>query len=122
MVMVWFLADQRKYALPLIGSLPYLFHWFRSFQVIKIAWEVGGSTYNNGGLWLGPFPSEENRAHLKQIQSLKKQTDPQKILNPGKIKGLFIPRFLPILPWGLVLKIGLPTFRVGYRMLPKRYR
>jgi FAD/FMN-containing dehydrogenase len=122
MVMVWFLTDQRKFALPFIGSLPYLFHWFRSFQVIKIAWDVGGSTYNNGGLWLSPFPNEENRTQLNQIQKLKQRTDPHKLFNPGKIKDLRIPRFFPILPWGIFLKIGLPIFRVGYRMIPKRYR
>ncbi len=122
MVMIWFPTDQRKHTLPIIGSLPYLLHWFRSFQVIKIAWDVGGSTYNNGGLWLSPFPAEENREHMKQILWRKQETDPLNLFNPGKIQGIRIPRFFPIITWGLFLKIGLPIFRVGYRILPKRYR
>ena len=122
MVMVWFPTDQRKHSLPLIGSLPYLVHWFRSFQVIRIAWNVGGSTYNNGGLWLAPYPNEENREQILRINHLKDRTDPNRIFNPGKVGSSRIPRFLPILPWALVLKIGLPIFGLLFRVLPRRYR
>ncbi|MHA2095061.1 MAG: FAD-binding oxidoreductase, partial [Candidatus Hodarchaeales archaeon] len=93
MVMVWFPTDQRKHSLPLVGSLPYLVHWFRSFQVIRIAWSVGGSTYNNGGLWLAPYPNKENLPQIVRIKKMKKRTDPNEIFNPGKIGDSKIPRF-----------------------------
>ncbi|MHA2155130.1 MAG: FAD-binding oxidoreductase [Candidatus Hodarchaeales archaeon] len=122
MAMVWFPTDQRKRSLPILGSLPYLIRWIRSFLVIRIAWNVGGSTYNNGGLWLSPFPNEENLIQVQQIKEIKKKTDPKMIFNPGKITGSRIPRFFPILPWKLFLKIGLPIASILYRALPRRYR
>ncbi len=122
MVMVWFPTDQRKRSLPILGSIPYLFHWFRTFQVIRIAWTVNGSTCNNGGLWLSPYPNKEDGGNVRKIKRLKKKTDPYKIFNPGKLESTRIPRFFPILSWNLFLKISLPIASIFYRVLPKRYR
>jgi FAD/FMN-containing dehydrogenase len=121
-VIVWFPADQRKYNLPVIGSIPYLFSWFRTFQVIRLAWSVEGTTYNNGGLWLSTFPKKENEKHIDFIKQKKSQTDPRNIFNPGKIISPRIPRFFPIIPWSLSIKIGLPIIGFLYRFVPKRIR
>ncbi len=122
MVMVWFPTDQRKRNLPIIGSIPYLIHWYRSFQVIRLAWSIGGSTYNSGGLWLSPYPNESYKVQLENIHNMKRKTDPKGIFNPGKIESSRIPRFFPIIPWALFLKIGLPIASILYRIIPKKYR
>jgi FAD/FMN-containing dehydrogenase len=121
-VMVWFPADQRKWNLPIIGSIPYLFRWLRTFQVIRLAWCVEGTTYNNGGLWLSSFPKKENRKRIDYIKKKKSQTDPKNIFNPGKIISPRIPRFFPIISWASSLKIGLPIVGFLYRFVPKRIR
>ncbi|MHA2215021.1 MAG: FAD-binding oxidoreductase [Candidatus Hodarchaeales archaeon] len=121
-VMVWFPADQRKWNLPIIGSIPYLFSWLRTFQVIRLAWRLEGTTYNNGGLWLSSFPKKGNRKRVDYIKQKKSQTDPKNIFNPGKIISPRIPRFFPIISWSLSLKIGLPIVGFLYRFVPKRIR
>ena len=122
MVMVWFPTDIRKWDLPIIGSLPYLFHWIRAFIVIDIAWKVNGTTYNNGGLWLAPYPKKENISIIPKIIKKKKETDPNSIFNPDKVISGNIPRFFPILPWSIFLKISFPFMNLFYKILPKRYR
>jgi len=121
-VMVWFPTDQRKWNIPVIGSIPYLLRWFRTFQVIRLAWKVDGTTYNNGGLWLSAFPKKENRDQLVYIKQMKIKSDPNNIFNPGKIQSPWIPRFFPIIQLSWTFKIGVPILGFLYRLLPKRIR
>ncbi|MCK4849570.1 MAG: hypothetical protein KAT16_11110, partial [Candidatus Heimdallarchaeota archaeon] len=119
---VWFPTDQRRWNLPIIGSIPYIFRWFRTFQVIRLAWEVEGTTYNNGGLWISAFPKKENYERLAYIKENKIKTDPNNIFNPGKIISPLIPRFFPIVSWSFAVKIGVPILGILYGFLPKRIR
>ncbi len=121
-VMVWFPADQRRWNFPIIGSIPYLFGWFRMFQVIRLAWSVEGTTYNNGGLWLSMFPKKENKKQIEYIKQTKLKIDPNNIFNPGKIISPRIPRYFPIISWSLSVKFGLPIAGFLYRFVPKRIR
>ena len=116
------MTDQRKWNLPIIGSIPYLLRWFRTFQVIRLAWKVEGTTYNNGGLWLSAFPKKENNEQIEHIKHLKIEADPTSIFNPGKIISPLIPRFFPIISWSFAVKVGVPILGFLYRFLPKRIR
>jgi FAD/FMN-containing dehydrogenase len=122
MIMVWFPTDQRRWNLPVIGSVSYLFRWFRTFQVIRLAWKVKGTTYNNGGLWLSMYPKKENYEQLAYIKKMKLKSDPNNIFNPGKIISPRIPRFFPLITWSFAVKIGVPIISFLYRFLPKRIR
>ncbi|MHA1443365.1 MAG: FAD-binding oxidoreductase [Candidatus Hodarchaeales archaeon] len=122
LVMIWFPTDQRKWNLPIIGSIPFIFRWFRTFQVIRLAWKVEGTTYNNGGLWLSAFPKKENIEQIDYIKQMKVKTDPKNIFNPGKIISPRIPRFFPIISWSFAVKVGVPILSFLYRFLPKRIR
>ena len=121
-VMVWFPTDLRKWNLPIIGSLPYLISWFKTFQVIRLAWNVNGTTYNNGGLWLSMYPRKENKKLLDHIKEVKSISDRGNIFNPGKIISPRIPRLFPVISWSTAVKISLPILGFLYRFVPKRFR
>ena len=122
LVIIWFPTDQRKWSIPIIGSIPFLFRWFRTFQAIRLAWKVDGTTYSNGGLWLSAFPKKENNERLVYIKQMKIKSDPNNIFNPGKILSPRIPRFFPIVSWAFGVKVGVPILGFLYRFLPKRIR
>lgn len=120
-VFVWFPEDMNRYSLPIIGSIPYTFHWFRSFEVIRIAQGLNGQPYSIG-LWLSPYARNVFNANLKEMKTKKKQIDPYGIFNRNKVYGFNVPRFFPLFPWNLILRIGIPIMSVFYRIIPKKLR
>jgi FAD/FMN-containing dehydrogenase len=120
-VFVWFLEDIKRYALPLIGSLPYTFHWYRSFDVIRIARSLGGKPYSVG-LWLSPYANILYIDKLTKMKSIKKEIDPQGIFNTYKVFGIRVPSFFPLFPWSLLVRIGVPIMSIVYTIIPKRFR
>jgi glycolate oxidase len=120
-LMVWFPTDFRHYSLPIIGSIPYTFHWLRSFEIIRIAIQNEGVPYSTG-LWLSPYAKIVLKNQLGEFKRLKKQFDPQKIFNPGKVWGTKIPRFYPIIPWFLIVRFIIPIILIFSRILPKKLR
>jgi FAD/FMN-containing dehydrogenase len=121
-VMVWFPTDQRVRNLPIVGSIPYLLRWFRTFHVIRLATKVGGSTYHNGGFWLNAFPKRGNKLLIKRILRSKAKYDPSNIFNPNKLVSGRIPRFFPFLSWAFGLKLCVPILDRFYSLLPKKMR
>ncbi len=120
-VFVWFLEDITKYTLPIIGSLPYLIHWYRSFDVIRIAQRLEGKPFSIG-LWLSPYANIFFTNKLKNMKSIKKEIDPNGIFNTNKVFGIKVPRFFPFFPWSLVVRIGVPIMSFMYTIIPKRFR
>ncbi len=118
---VWFPADIRKKTIPLFGSLPYTFHWIRTFDIIQIARRWKGKPYSSG-LWFSPYSSLIFKKQLHEMKQLKKKVDPFGIFNPGKVWGAWVPRFLPIFPYWLIIRIGAPFASFLYRIVPKRFR
>jgi len=120
-VFVWFPEDMNRYSLPIIGSIPYTFHWFRSFEVIRIAQGLNGQPYSVG-LWLSPYARNVFNTNLKEMKAKKKQIDPYGIFNRNKVYGFNVPRFFPLFPWNLLVRIGVPILSVFYRIIPKKLR
>ena len=118
---VWFPADIRQKAIPIFGSLPYTFHWIRTFDIIQIARRWNGKPYSSG-LWFSPFSSLIYGIQLQEMKRLKKEIDPYGIFNPGKVWGAWIPRFFPIVPYWLTIRIGAPLASIFYKIVPKRFR
>ncbi len=118
---VWFPADMRRKAIPLIGSFGYAFHWFRTFDIIQIARRWKGRPYSSG-LWLSSYSGLIFKEQLHQMKELKKEIDPCGIFNPGKVWGTRIPRFFPYIPLTLLFHLGVPIMSMLYRILPKKFR
>lgn len=118
---VWFPADIRQKSIPLFGSLPYTFHWIRAFDIIQIARHLKGKPYSSG-LWFSPYSGLIFREQLREMKQIKKRIDPYGIFNPGKVWGAWIPRFFPIFPYWLTIRIGAPFASILYRIVPKRFR
>jgi glycolate oxidase len=118
---VWFPADIRQKVIPIFGSLPYTFHWIRTFDIIQIARRWNGKPYSSG-LWFSPYSSLIYGKQLREMKRLKKEIDPQGIFNPGKVWGVWIPRFFPIVPYWLTIRIGAPLASIFYKIVPKRFR
>jgi len=117
----WFPVDQRKWSLPLIGSIPFAFHIFRAFEVFRIAKKYSGIPYSVG-LWFSPYSKLILKERLDKMKLLKKNLDPNGIFNPGKIWGARVPRFFPILSWDIAVRLMVPIFAVIYHLVPKKYR
>ncbi|UCE13898.1 MAG: FAD-binding oxidoreductase [Candidatus Heimdallarchaeota archaeon] len=120
-VFVWFPADLRQKSIPLIGSIPYAFHWLRFFDIIQIARNWKGSPYSSG-LWLSPYSGIIYGKQLSLMKQLKKTIDPDGIFNPGKVWGTRVPRFFPYIPWSFLIRGGAPFVSILFRILPKKYR
>ncbi|MFX0125296.1 MAG: FAD-binding oxidoreductase [Candidatus Hodarchaeota archaeon] len=118
---VWFPADFRQKTIPIFGSLPYNFHWIRTFDIIQIARRWNGKPYSSG-LWFSPYSSLIFGKQLRKMKQLKKKIDPYDIFNPGKVWGAWIPRFFPILPYWFTIRIGAPFASIFYRIVPKKFR
>ncbi len=118
---VWFPADFRSKSIPIIGSFPYTLHWLRFFFILQIARRWNGKPYS-GGLWFSPYSGLIYQKKLPQMKQLKKKIDPNKIFNPGKVWGTRVPRFFPIIPWAIPIRLGAPIIGIFYRLLPKRFR
>ena len=120
-VFVWFPADLRHRSIPIIGSLGYTFHWLRLFDIIQIARRWKGRPYSSG-LWLSPYSGLIFEDQLIQMKQIKKKIDPYRIFNPGKVWGTRIPRFIPIIPWKIPIRLGVPIVNILYSILPKKFR
>jgi len=121
-VIVWFPVDERKFDVPLVGSLPYIFRWFRTFEVIQIARKIGGTPYSTG-LWLSAYsPEIVGLNNLKKMKKMKNKYDPKNIINPGKVYGMYIPRFLPVISLSFIIKAIVPILSLMYRIIPRKYR
>ncbi|MFW9905995.1 MAG: FAD-binding oxidoreductase [Candidatus Thorarchaeota archaeon] len=118
---VWFPADIRSKSIPIFGSLPYNFHWIRIFDIIQIARRWNGKPYSSG-LWFSPYSSLIYGKQLREMKRLKKEIDPHGIFNPGKVWGVWLPRFFPILPYWVIIRIGAPLVSIFYKIVPKRFR
>ncbi|UCG03197.1 MAG: FAD-binding oxidoreductase [Candidatus Heimdallarchaeota archaeon] len=118
---VWFPADIRQKSVPIFGSLPYTFHWIRTFDIIQIARHWKGKPYSSG-IWFSPYSSLIFQKQLSKMKLLEKEIDPYGIFNPGKVWGAWIPRFFPILPFWITIRIGAPIASLLYRIVPKRFR
>lgn len=120
-VFVWFPADMRQKSIPVIGSIPYSFHWLRFFDIIQIARCLGGNPYSSG-LWLSPYSGLIFREQLPLMKQLKKNIDPDGIFNPGKVWGTRVPRFFPFIPWLFLIRCGAPFVNILFSILPKKFR
>ncbi|MFX0172434.1 MAG: FAD-binding oxidoreductase [Candidatus Hodarchaeota archaeon] len=120
-VMVWFLTDMRKLSLPIIGSLTHVFRLVRSIEVIQIARRNKGLPYSTG-FWLSPFSKIVLKDQLNKMKQLKKEIDPNKIFNPGKVWGIWIPKFFPIIPWYIPMRLLIPIINIIFRIFPQKYR
>ncbi|MFX0183923.1 MAG: FAD-binding oxidoreductase [Candidatus Hodarchaeota archaeon] len=120
-VMVWFLTDIRKWSLPIFGSLTSLYRFVRSLEVIQIARSNDGLPYSTG-LWLSPYSSLILKNQFLKMKQLKNEIDPHGIFNPGKVWGPWIPRFFPILPWYIPIRLFFPFLGVFYRIIPGKFR
>ncbi|MFX0150353.1 MAG: FAD-binding oxidoreductase [Candidatus Hodarchaeota archaeon] len=120
-VFVWFLTDMRQLYLPIIGSLSHAFRLVRSLEVIQIARRNKGLPYSTG-LWLSPFSRIVLKDQLNKMKHVKKEIDPNKIFNPGKVWGIWIPKFFPIIPWYIPMRLLFPIVNIILQILPQRYR
>ncbi len=120
-VFIWFLDDIRKNYVPLIGSVSYTFHWFRSFEIIRIAKRMKGNPYSTG-LWLSPYVNMLYKNTIKRIKDVKKEVDPHKIFNKHKFFGFRFPRFFPVFSWNWVVRISIPILSLFYGIIPKKLR
>ncbi len=117
----WFPADERKWSLPLIGSIPYIIQIFRAFEVLRIVKKFDGIPYSIG-LWFSPYSKLILKEKLDKMKLLKKSVDPFGIFNPGKVWGARVPRFFSILSWNLAVRLMVPFFAILYQIIPKKYR
>jgi FAD/FMN-containing dehydrogenase len=108
-VFIWFPADLRHRSIPIIGPLGYTARRWK------------GRPYSSG-LWLSPYSRLIFGNQLIQMKQLKKKIDPNKIFNPGKVWGTRIPRFLPIIPWKIPIRLSVPIVNILYSILPKKFR
>lgn len=121
-VLIWFPVDERKFEVPFIGSLSYLFRWFRTFEVIQIARKIGGTPYSTG-LWLSAYtPEIMGLKNFKKMKEMKNKYDIQEIMNPGKVYGIYFPRFLPVISLSFAIKAIIPFLSLLYRIIPRKYR
>jgi FAD/FMN-containing dehydrogenase len=120
-VMVWFLTDMRKLSLPFIGSLAHAFRMVRSIEVIQIARRNNGLPYSTG-LWLSPYSRIVLKDQFNKMKQIKKEIDPNKIFNPGKVWGIWIPKFFPIIHWYIPMRLLIPIINIIFRIFPQRYR
>lgn len=119
-LMVLFPADYRKKSLPIIGSILYTFYWVRSFDVIQILRKYHVSPYSTG-LWLSGYRDLVLKQKVDKMKTFKMNVDSNMIFNPGKLWGLRIPRFLPIIPI-TILKYFVPILSGFYGLIPKNWR
>lgn len=120
-VFVWFPTDMRNKALPVIGSLPYTFHWLRFFDIIQIVRNWKGKPYSSG-LWFSPYSGVIFKRQLKEMKQLKNKIDHLDIFNPGKVWGTRIPRFFPFFSYWLIIRFSVPIVSLFYRFIPKKFR
>jgi len=120
-VMVWFLTDIRKWSLPVFGSLTSAYRFVRSFEVIQIARNNKGLPYSTG-LWLSPYSRLILKNQFISMKRLKNEIDPNGIFNPGKVWGTWIPRFFPIIPWYIPIRLFFPFLGLFYRIIPQKFR
>ena len=120
-VFIWFLDDIRKNYVPLIGSVSYTFHWFRSFEIVRVAMRMKGKPYSTG-LWLSPYVNVLYKNNMKRIKDVKKEVDPHKIFNKYKFFGFRFPRFFPLLSWNWAVRISIPILSLFYGIIPKKLR
>ena len=118
---VWFPADIRRKIIPIFGSLPYNIHWIRAFDIMQLARPLKGKPYSSG-LWFSPYSRLIFGEQLHRMKHVRKQIDPLGIFNPGKLWGAWVPRFIPIVPYWFLIRIGAPFASLFYRIIPKRYR
>lgn len=109
-VMALYPTDSRK--------LAYILRWLYAFDIIQTARKYGGTAYASG-LWLSIYSSEVYAEKYDMMKKLKKELDPDNLLNPGKVFGPRVPRFLPIFPYRIVGKIGVPFAVMFMRILEK---
>ncbi|MHA2306116.1 MAG: hypothetical protein ACXACU_12070 [Candidatus Hodarchaeales archaeon] len=120
-VFVWFPDDLRTRYIPRIGSISYLFHWFRPFEIIRIALRMKGKPYSTG-LWLSPYTKILHKSSINRMKALKKEVDPYKIFNSDKVFGFNFPRFFPIFSWNWIVRISTPIISLFYGIIPKKLR
>jgi Fe-S oxidoreductase/FAD/FMN-containing dehydrogenase len=70
-------GDQRKFSFNIIFAL--------SLSVMKIAEKFGGRAYSTGLYFSGKAESVIGKERLEKMRALKKEIDPNNILNPGKV-------------------------------------
>ncbi|MFX0051540.1 MAG: hypothetical protein ACFE8U_09645, partial [Candidatus Hermodarchaeota archaeon] len=73
-------------------------------------------------LWLSPFSRIVLKDQLNKMKHVKKEIDPNKIFNPGKVWGIWIPKFFPIIPWYIPMRLLFPIVNIILQILPQRYR
>ncbi|MFW9853730.1 MAG: FAD-binding oxidoreductase [Candidatus Thorarchaeota archaeon] len=120
-VMLWFLEDIRKAILPRLGSLTYMFRSLRPYIVFQIARSFGGQAYSTG-LWFSPYSKSVLGPSLARFSDLKKQLDPYRLFNPGKIWAPYFPRFFPIIPFSVVVRLFIPILSFLHRILPQKLK
>ncbi|MFX0087267.1 MAG: hypothetical protein ACFFAU_16575, partial [Candidatus Hodarchaeota archaeon] len=74
------------------------------------------------GLWLSPYAKIFFTKKLKKMKLIKKEIDPNGIFNTNKVFGIRVPRFFPLFPWNLIVKIGVPIMSFIFTIIPKRFR
>lgn len=72
-------SDQRKFNYNLVFAL--------TLTIFKIAEKHGGRPYSTGLYFAGRAPEVLGPERVKRLRAFKAQTDPQNILNPGKVVG-----------------------------------
>ena len=101
----WFLDDDRKRF--------YLFRWYKSFAFLYAAKKFGARPYATG-IWFAGWGKEAMGSRLKKIKQIRKRNDPHGILNPGKVYGAKAPKYLPIFPMGIGMRLGRPFLGLAY--------
>ncbi|MFW9778397.1 MAG: FAD-binding oxidoreductase [Candidatus Heimdallarchaeota archaeon] len=120
-ILVWFPDDIRKDSRFGIRSISFLFRSLRPYLILRIARQYGGFGYSTG-LWYSPYSKSILGPKLERFRILKKQHDPYKLLNPGKIWAPYFPRFFPIIPYSILIRIFIPIFDIILRIFPRKYR
>lgn len=107
-VMTFFLDDERK-------QISFLMGFYRSFEVVTTATEFGGSVYGIG-IWLAKFAEQLfGKEQLAELKTLKKNLDPENIMNPKKIFNVSTRFGMPLSP---LLSLSVPFLRIGRKFFP----
>ena len=107
-VMTFFLDDERK-------QISFLMGFYRSFEVVTTATEFGGTVYGIG-IWLAKFAEQLfGKKQFAELKTLKRNLDPDNIMNPKKIINVSTRFGIPLSP---LLSMSVPFLRIGRKFFP----
>jgi len=101
LIMVYILDDERRRGYPLTYS--------KRLLPIEIAKKLGGRVYSIGMYFTDEAESYFSRAKLLKSYQFKKETDPEGIMNPGKVFPPSLDKGSPIKKLNLLIRLGKKT-------------